>query len=88
MHPSTMDATQREFVMQRRAALQRDLMPELQHQCGALTPRLKQLAHVPDWVRIEGWAMLARTGIGRQPHDRAIPRRTRIGTHLDLVRRS
>jgi hypothetical protein len=66
-----MNATQCEFAMQRWPVLQHDLMPELQHQCGALAPGLEKLAHLLDCVRIEGWAMPAWTGIGRQRHDRS-----------------
>lgn len=66
-----MNSTQRPLIMQRWNILQHDLMPELKHECGGLTPKLEKLVHILDWVRIEEWSMQTWQGIGRKPHDRS-----------------
>ncbi|MEC5164206.1 hypothetical protein RCH08_005396 [Janthinobacterium sp. CG_S6] len=50
-----MDATRRDLILQRWNVIQHELMPELRHDCGALTPKLEKLVHILDWVRIEEW---------------------------------
>ena len=64
-----MDATRRDLILQRWNVIQHELMPELRHDCGALTPKLEKLVHILDWVRIEEWTQ-AWLGIGRKPHER------------------
>lgn len=57
--------------MQRWRVVQHDLIPELKHECGVLTPRLEKLVHILDWVRIEEWSVQTWQGIGRKPYDRS-----------------
>jgi len=64
-----MNATRRDLILQRWNVIQHELMPELRHDCGALTPKLEKLVHILDWVRIEEWTQ-AWLGIGRKPHER------------------
>ncbi|MFM9438502.1 hypothetical protein ACFDR9_005609 [Janthinobacterium sp. CG_23.3] len=65
-----MDATRRDLILQRWNVIQHELMPELRHDCGALTPKLEKLVHILDWVRIEEWTQVWQ-GIGRKPQERA-----------------
>ena len=48
-----MNTTQRNGIMQRWRIIQHELMPELRSEAGALTPKLEQVVHTLEWVRIE-----------------------------------
>jgi hypothetical protein len=51
-----MNTTQRNGIMQRCwRIVQEELMPELRNEVGALTPKLVQVVHTLEWVRIEGF---------------------------------
>ena len=39
--------------MQRWHVLQYDLLPELKNEVGVLTPKLEQVIHTLEWVRID-----------------------------------
>lgn len=39
--------------MQRWSVVERELLPELKEQGGALTPKLEIVIHILEWVRIE-----------------------------------
>jgi hypothetical protein len=67
-----MKFTQRAVLMQRWQVIQHDLIPDLQAQCGSLTPKLEKLIHTLEWVRIEEWVRVSWCGIGRPPHDRGM----------------
>lgn len=66
-----MDATRRELIMQRWSVVQEELLPELRDQVGALTPKLEQVIHILEWVRIEEFTAASWCGVGRPPHERA-----------------
>lgn len=66
-----MNATQRERIMQRWNVIQHELMPELLHEIGALTPKLEKVIYVLEWVRIEEFTESTWCGVGRPPHERA-----------------
>ena len=66
-----MDTTQRTGIMQRWRVVQHELMPELRHEVGALTPKLEKLTHTLEWVRIDEFVGTTWCGIGRPPRDRA-----------------
>jgi hypothetical protein len=66
-----MDATRRELLMQRWNVLQHDLIPELNNELGALTPKLEKVIHTLEWVRIEEFVESSWQGLGRPPHERA-----------------
>ena len=66
-----MDATRRELIMQRWNVVQQELLPELRDQIGALTPKLEQVIHILEWVRIEEFTATSWCGVGRPPHERA-----------------
>ena len=57
--------------MQRWRVIQHELMPELRHEVGALTPKLEKLIHTLEWVRIDEFVGTTWCGIGRPPRDRA-----------------
>lgn len=65
-----MNTTQRTLVMQRWHVLQHELMPELRHEVGPLTPKLEKLVHTLEWIRIENFIEATWCGVGRPPHDR------------------
>jgi len=65
-----MDITHRELVMQRWTVIQQELMPALQDEIGPLTPKLKKVIQVLEWVRIEEFVDSSWCGVGRPPHDR------------------
>ena len=48
-----MDTTQRSGIMQRWFLIQHELMPEMRNEVGVLTPRLEEVIHMLEWVRIE-----------------------------------
>jgi hypothetical protein len=66
-----MDATGRELIMQRWKVIQHDLLPELRHEVGSLTPKLERVIHILEWVRIEKFVGASWIGVGRPPHERA-----------------
>ncbi|MDO9012004.1 MAG: transposase [Gallionella sp.] len=65
-----MNTTQRTGIMQRWRIVQEELMPELRAEVGALTPKLVQVVHTLEWVRIEEFVSSAWGGYGRPEHDR------------------
>lgn len=65
-----MNITERQLIMQRWNVLQHNLIPEIKHQNGGLTPKLEKLIHLLDWVRIEEFVRHSWQGVGRKPHDR------------------
>lgn len=67
----TMDATQRDLIMQRWSAIQYGLLPELRNDVGPLTPKLEKVIHILEWVRIEDLTASSWCGVGRPPHERA-----------------
>ena len=66
-----MNATRRETIMQRWNVIQHDLIPEIRHDVGVLTPKLEHVIHVLEWVRIEEFTRVSWCGVGRPPHERA-----------------
>ena len=66
-----MDATDRELVLQRWNVIQYDLLPELRHEVGTLTPKLVNIIHILEWVRIEEFTPSSWCGVGRPGHERA-----------------
>ena len=66
-----MNTTQRKGIMQRWRIVQHELLPELRHEVGALTPKLTKVIHTLEWVRIEEFIGSTWCGIGRPPCDRA-----------------
>ena len=68
-----MDTTQRTGFMQRWNIIQHELMPELRNAAvGALTPKLMQVVHTLEWVRIEELVNSSWGGCGRPEHDRGM----------------
>ena len=66
-----MNATQRDLIMQRWNVVQHELIPELRHDVGSLTPKLERVVHTLEWVRIEEFVTATWCGIGRPPNERA-----------------
>lgn len=66
-----MNATQDDLIMQRWNVIQHDLLPELRHDVGTLTPKLERVIYTLEWVRIEEFVMSSWCGIGRPPSERA-----------------
>jgi transposase len=58
--------------MQRWNIIQHELMPELRNAVGALTPKLVQVVHILEWVRIEEFVSSSWGGCGRPEHDRGM----------------
>ena len=59
-----MDTKSSDLIMQRWNVVQYELMPELRHDVGTLTPKLEKVIHVMEWVRVEeftgpGWCGVA-----------------------------
>ncbi len=48
----------------------RTIMPELRSKVGALTPKLEQVIHILEWVRIEEFVRFTWSGCGRPEYDR------------------
>ena len=48
-----MDANKRELIMQRWGVIQNELMLELRHELGALTPKLEAVIRALEWARSE-----------------------------------
>jgi hypothetical protein len=57
--------------MQRWQVIQHELLPELADAVGALTPKLEQVVHILEWVRIEDFVRSTWPGVGRPPCERA-----------------
>jgi Transposase DDE domain/Transposase domain (DUF772) len=66
-----MNATRREQIMQRWNVIQHELIPEIKHDVGTLTPKLEKIIHTLEWVRIEEFTASSWCGVGRPPHERA-----------------
>jgi hypothetical protein len=66
-----MDAKRHELIMQRWNVIQHELLPELRNDVGPLTPKLEQVIHILEWVRIEEFTQISWCGVGRPPHERA-----------------
>jgi len=64
-------ATQRALILQRWNVIQHELIPELKADVGPLTPKLEQVIHTLEWVRIEEFVSSAGAGVGRPPCERA-----------------
>ena len=67
-----MNTTQRSGIMQRWFVIQHELMPELRSKVGALTPKLEQVIHTLEWVRIEEFVSSTWSGCGRPEYDRGM----------------
>lgn len=67
-----MNTTQRTGIMQRWRIVQKELMPELRNEIGALTPKLVQVVHTLEWARIEEFVSSTWSGCGRPEHDRGM----------------
>jgi hypothetical protein len=66
-----MNTTQPQQIMQRWHVIQHELLPELKEQVGPLTPKLEQVVHTLEWVRIEEFTGVSWGGVGRPPFERA-----------------
>jgi hypothetical protein len=66
-----MNATERDLIMQRWNVIQHELLPELRHDVGTVTPKLERVIHTLEWVRIEEFVTSTWRGIGRPPSERA-----------------
>ena len=67
-----MNTTQRSGIMQCWFVIQHELMPELRNEMGALTPKLEQVIHPLEWVRIEEFVRSTWGGCGQPAHDRGM----------------
>lgn len=67
-----MNITQRIGIMQRWNIIQHELMPGLRNEVGGLTPKLMQVVHTLEWVRIEEFVNSNWGGCGRPEHDRGM----------------
>ena len=52
--------------------IQYELLPELRNAVGALTPKLEQVVHTLEWVRIEEFVRSTWGGCGRPELDRGM----------------
>lgn len=66
-----MDAIRPALIMQRWKVVQHELLPELTSELGALTPKLENVVHTLEWVRIEEFVRSTWIGVGRPPCERA-----------------
>ena len=66
-----MDANRRTIIMQRWNVIQHELIPELKHEIGVLTPKLERVIHILEWVRIEEFVETRHGEVGRPSHERA-----------------
>ena len=77
MESITADATQSNEsgcthkFLQRWSSVQQTLLPQLTEQLGSLTPKLEQIIHVLEWVRVEEFVQQPYGELGRPPHERA-----------------
>ena len=67
-----MNTTQRNGIMQRWRIVQHELMPTLRNEIGVMTPKLEQVVHTLEWVRIEEFVRSTWGGCGRPEHDRGM----------------
>lgn len=67
-----MNTTQRTGIMQRWRIVQEELIPELRNEIGALTPKLTQVIHTLEWVRIETFVSTLWGYSGRPEYDRGM----------------
>lgn len=67
-----MNITQRNAIMQRWRTVQEELIPELRAELGALTPKLLQVVHMLEWVRIEEFVSVHWGVSGRPEYDRGM----------------
>lgn len=67
-----MNTTQRNGIMQRWRMVQHELMPALRNEVGVMTPKLEQVIHTLEWVRIEEFVKTTWKGCGRPEHDRGM----------------
>ena len=67
-----MNTTQRNGIMQRWRIVQHELMPALRNEIGVMTPKLEQVVHTLEWVRIEEFVVSTWRGCGRPEHDRGM----------------
>ena len=67
-----MNTTQRNGIMQRWRMVQHELMPALRSEVGVMTPKLEQVIHTLEWVRIEEFIRSTWKGCGRPEHDRGM----------------
>jgi hypothetical protein len=58
--------------MQRWSIVQQELMPELCHEVGGLTPKLERVVYALEWVGIEAFVKSSWGGCGRPAHDRGM----------------
>ena len=58
--------------MQRWFMIQHELMPALRSEVGVMTPKLEQVIHTLEWVRIEEFVSSTWRGCGRPAHDRGM----------------
>ncbi len=65
------NAIRRELIMPRWNMIQPELMLELRNDVGPLTPKLAQVKHILEWVRIKVFTGSGWCGVGRHPHERA-----------------
>ena len=66
-----MDAIKHELIMQRWNVIQYELLPELRHDVGTLTPKLEKVIPTLEWGRIEEFVASSWCGEGRPPHERS-----------------
>lgn len=66
-----MNTTQGTGIMQRWRVVQHELLPELKHEVGALTPKLEKVVHTLEWARVDELVGSRWCGVGRPPRDRA-----------------
>lgn len=67
-----MNTTQRNGIMQRWRVVQHELMPALRNEAGALTPKLEQVIHTLEWVRMEEFVSSTWKGCGWPEHGRGM----------------
>lgn len=63
--------TQSDLILQRWRVIQYELIPDLRHEVGGLSPKLEKLIHLLEWVRIEEFLKASWRGEGRPPYERA-----------------
>lgn len=66
-----MNATRPNQIMQRWNVIQHELLPQLHSEAGVMTPKLEQVVHILDWVRIEEFVPSSWQNEGRPPHERS-----------------
>lgn len=66
-----MNSIKRQSIMHRWNVIQHELIPGMGIQGDTLTPKLEQLIHTLEWVRIEEFTKGSWCGVGRPPAERA-----------------